>query len=193
MNPMMFPKMLTSHGEGWDWLMRIHPSPALMYLAYVVPMSIIPPAMLLYAWSNYGEIAPLLEISRNQALLLAAIFFAAELVMVPIMGRVLQLIGQVADSYPSYQDAFTLASVVPTPLWLAPLALFVPSLIFNIMAMFLALAGSATLIFKGVDRTFDLQDEGHSLLVAGTVLAAGLVAWVTMIVLAFVSWGMVLT
>ncbi len=31
------------------------------------------------------------------------------------------------------------------------------------------------------------------LLVAGTVLAAGLVAWVTMMVLAFVSWGMVLT
>ena len=48
MNPMMFPKMLTSHAEGWDWLMRIHPSVARMYLAYVVPMSIIPPAMLFY-------------------------------------------------------------------------------------------------------------------------------------------------
>ena len=33
MNPMMFPKMLTSHAEGWDWLMRIHPSVARMYLA----------------------------------------------------------------------------------------------------------------------------------------------------------------
>ena len=107
MNPMMFPKMLTSHGEGWDWLMRIHPSVAKTYLFYVLPMSLIPPAMLLYAWNTYGG-PPLPEITRNEALFLATVFLVAELVMVPIMGRVLQMIGQVADSYPSYQNAFTL-------------------------------------------------------------------------------------
>jgi len=192
MNPMMFPKMLTSHGEGWDWLMRMHPSVPKTYLFYVLPMSLIPPAMLFYAWANYGG-PPLPEITRNEALFLATVFLVAELVMVPIMGRVLQMIGQVANSSPAYQDTFTLAAVVPTPLWLAPLALFVPSLVFNILMMLTALACSAALIFQGVDRTYDLRDEGHSLLVAGSVFAAGLVAWVIMLVLAFVSWGAVLT
>lgn len=192
MNPMMFPRMLTSHGEGWDWLMRIHPSVAKTYLFYVLPMSLIPPAMLLYAWNTYGG-PPLPEITRNEALFLATVFLVAELVMVPIMGRVLQMIGQVADSSPSYQNTFTLAAVVPTPLWLVPLALFVPSLVFNILMMLLALSCSAALIFQGVDRTYDLRDEGHSFLLAGSVFAAGLVAWVIMLVLAFVSWGAVLS
>jgi len=192
MNPLIFPKMLTSHAEGWDWLMRIHPSVTKMYLAYVVPMSLIPPAMLMYAWRTYTN-APLLEISMNQALFLAAVFFVTELAMVPIMGWVVQRIGEVADAHPPYHDAFALAAVVPTPLWLAPIALFVPSLMFNVLVMLLAVAGAASLIYQGVDRVFGLQDEGHSLLVAGTVLAAGLVAWVTMMVLALVSWGMVLT
>ena len=86
-----------------------------------------------------------------------------------------------------------MAAVVPTPLWLVPLALFVPSLVFNILMMLTALACSAALIFQGVDRTYDLRDEGHSLLLAGSVFAAGLVAWIIMLVLAFVCWGAVLS
>ncbi|MFT3850302.1 MAG: Yip1 family protein [Propionivibrio sp.] len=192
MNPMMFPKMLTSHAEGWDWLMRIHPSVARMFLAYVVPMSIIPPAMIIYASRTYTDI-PLLEISEQKALFIAIVFFITELVVVPIMGRVVQSIGNVADAHPPYHDAFALAAVVPTPLWLAPLALFIPNLYVVILAMLFALGASAALIYQGVDRVFDLADEGKTLLVAGAVFAAGLVAWVAMTGLAFVTWGSALT
>ena len=192
MNPMMFPKMLTSHAEGWDWLMRIHPSVARMYLAYVVPMSIIPPAMLFYASRTYTDI-PMLQISADKALFIATVFFITELIMVPIMGRVVQSIGSVADAHPPYHDAFALAAVVPTPLWLAPLALFVPNLYFAMVVMLFALGASAALIYQGVDRVFDLTDEGKTLLVAGSVFAAGLVAWVSMMGLAFVTWGAALT
>jgi hypothetical protein len=189
---MMFPKMLTSHAEGWDWLMRVHPSVARMYLAYVVPMSAIPPAMLFYASRTYSDI-PLLGINADKALFIAVVFFVTELIMVPIMGRVVQSIGNVADAHPPYHDAFAFAAVVPTPLWLAPLALFVPSVYFAIIVMLLALGASAALIYQGVDRVFSLADEGKTLLVAGSVFAAGLVAWVAMIGLAFVTWGAVLT
>jgi hypothetical protein len=193
MNILRFPKMLTSHSEGWEWLMRIHPSVGKMFLAYVMPMSLIPPAMLMYAWKSYAS-PQMLEIGFNQALFLAAIFYITELLMVPIVGAVVQKIGAVADAHPAYQDAFALAAVVPTPLWLAPIALFVPSLVFAILVMMLALGASAALIYQGVDRVFGVQEEsGRSLLLAGSVLAAGLVAWVSMMVLAFVSWGIVLT
>lgn len=192
MNPMMFPKMLTSHAEGWDWLMRIHPSVARMYLAYVVPMSIIPPAMLFYASRTYTDI-PMLQIAPDKAAFIAAVFFITELIMVPIMGRVVQSIGNVADAHPPYHDAFALAAVVPTPLWLAPLALFVPNLYFAMVVMLFALGASAALIYQGVNRVFDLEDEGKTLLVAGSVFAAGLVAWVSMMGLAFVTWGAALT
>lgn len=192
MNPMIFPKMLTSHAEGWEWLMNAHPSVTKMFLAYVVPMSMIPPAMLIYASQAYSN-TPMLQISQNQALILAVVFFLTELIVVPIMGWVVQHIGAVADAHPAYHDAFALAAVVPTPLWLTPLALFVPSVMFNLMIMLCGLAGSAALIYQGVDRVFRLDDEGKTLLVAGSVFAAGLVAWVAMLVLAFVTWGAALS
>ena len=67
-----------------------------------------------------------------------------------------------------------IAAVVPTPLWLAPLALFIPNLYFSMVVMLFALGASAALIYQGVDRVFGLEDEGKTMLVAGSVFAAGL-------------------
>ena len=192
MNPMMFPKMLFSHHEGWDWLMRVHPTVGRMYLAYVVPMSLIPPAMLLYAWHTYGT-ERLPGIGATQAFLLAAVLYVMQLVAVPLMAAAIQRIGAVIDAVPSFQDAFAFAAVVPTPLWIAPIALFVPSFLFAVAAMVLAWAGSGAMIFEGAYRVFRVEDEGHGLLVAGSVFAAGLVAWVAMAGLIFVSAGLLLT
>lgn len=193
MNPMIFPKMLYSHHDGWDWLMdRVHPSVARMFLSYVVPMSLIPPAMLLYAWSAYVS-GPRPDFAFAQAMTIAALFFVTELVAVPVMAAIVQRIGSVIDANPSYQDSFAFAAAVPTPLWIAPVALFVPSVLLTSIAMAAALLASTALIFQGVYRLYGTEDKGHALLAGGSVLAAGLVAWVAMVGLAFVSWGIVLT
>lgn len=192
MNPLMFPKMLVSPHEGWDWLMRVHPSVPRLFVGFVVPMSLIPPAMLLYAWHAYG-VGRLPEITPTRAYLVAAVLYVVQLIVVPVMGAVVQRIGAVIDAHPTYQDAFTFAAVVPTPIWLAPLCLFVPSLLLNALAMLLALIGAGMMIFEGVYRVFRVEDDGHAMLVAGSVLAAGLVAWVAMVGLVFVSSGLLLT
>lgn len=188
MSPMMFPRMFSSHGEGWDWLMRIHPSVTRMFFSYVLPMSIIPPAMLFYAGHTYRG-APLPEVGTPQLMAIVTLFFITELVAVPLMAKVIQRLGQVADCQPAYHDAYALAAVAPTPLWLAPLCLFIPSLLFNVMVGVLAWFGAGLLIYQGVYRVYGVEDEGHSLLLAGSVLAAGLVAWAAMMVLTLVSWG----
>jgi hypothetical protein len=188
MNMMIFPRMFASHREGWDWLMRLHPSAVKMYLVYVVPLSLIPPAMLLYAWSTNRDSLPG-NIEMNEALALAVLFYVMELVMVPVMGRVIQRIGEVIGVRADFRETFGLAAVVATPLWLAPLFLFIPSLTVNVLAVAAALFGSGMLIYEGTYRVFQLEEEGRSLLLAGSILAAGLVAWVAMMVIALVSWG----
>jgi hypothetical protein len=188
MNMMMFPKMFASHGEGWNWLMKEHPPVAKLFILYVMPMSLIPPVMLFYAWLAYSDVLPG-NISNNGALGLVTFFYLAELVAVPIMGLVIQKLGSVAGVRPTYQDAFTMAAIAPTPLWLAPLLLFIPKLWIVVVAIFLSLCGAALLIFEGVNRVFDIEEEGHAVLLAGSIMAAGLVAWVTMMVMAFYSWG----
>ena len=190
LNPLMFPKMLVSHGEGWAFLDEVHPSVAKTFLLWVLPLSVIPPAMLLYAWDAYHE--HLSEISRSQAMAIAGLFFVTELVVVPVMGAVIRRLGDVVGARPDYHDAFMLAAIAPTPLWIAPLALMVPSLLVNLLVLSLALMGSATLIYQGVYQTYHVEDEGRSLLLAGSVLAAGLVAWVSLMILTFVSWGLII-
>lgn len=188
MNMMMFPRMLSSHDEGWAWLTRVHPSIAKMTLFYVLPMSLLAAAMLLYGAITYGGTAAG-NLSLHRAWMLTGAFMVAELVAVPVMGAVIQRIGDLVGARPAYHDAFAFAAVVPTPLWLSSLAAFIPSLTANAVAMALALFASGLLIFEGAQRVFQQEDEGHSLLLAGAVLAAGLVAWVLMMGLAFVAWG----
>lgn len=189
MNIMMFPRMFSSHDEGWAWLMRVHPTVVKMYLLYVLPMCLIPAAMLLYAADTYSGRMMLGNVSMREAWFLAGLFFIAEMVMVPLMGAVIQRMGDIVGARPEYHDAFAFAAVVPTPLWLSSLALFVPSLAINGLATAVALFLCGLLIYEGTYRVYKLEDEGKSLLLTGSVLAAGLVAWVALMGLAFVSWG----
>jgi hypothetical protein len=192
MNLMMFPKMLSSHDEGWAWLMQVHPSVVRMYAMYVAPMSLIPPAMLLYAVNAYSD-RMMGNVSMNDAWALAVIFYIAELVAVALVATVIQRLGAVVEAQPDYHDAFAFAAIVPTSLWLASLALFVPNLTVIALVMAAALCISAVLIYEGNYRTFRLDDEGKSRLLAGSILAAGLVAWVVLMGLTFVSWSVVVS
>lgn len=188
MSPMMFPRMLASHDEGWVWLTQLHPSVAKTMWVYVLPMSLLAAGMLLYGAVTYGGTA-IGNLSAGEAWVLAGAFLVAELVAVPAMAAVIQRIGDLVGSRPDYQDAFAFAAAVPTPLWLSSLALFIPSLMANAAVMALALFASGMLIFEGTQRVFRQEDEGQALVLSGTVLAAGLVGWVLMMGVAFVTWG----
>lgn len=184
----MFPRMLASRDEGWAWLASVHPSVAKMALFYVLPMSVLAAGMFFYGAIAYGGTAAG-SLSFQEAWVLTGLFLAAELVAVPVMALVIQRIGDLVDAQPAYHDAFAFAAVVPTPLWLSSLALLIPSLWAPVAAMALALFASGLLIFEGTQRIYRQTDEGHALLLSGAVLAAGLVAWVVMMGLAFVAWG----
>ncbi len=190
MNPMLFPRMVSSHDAGWEWLMRVHPRVLKVYFFYALPMSLIPPAMLLYATAGGGDNLFGRSISVRGAWMLAVLFFVAEAIVLPVIAAVIQRIGDIVEARPSYQDAFVFAAVVPTPLWLFPLVLFIPSLAINGLALALALFLSGLLILKGSYRVFHVDDERKSLLLASSVLAAGLVAWVFLMILGFVTWGL---
>lgn len=190
MSLLSLPKMMFSYTEGWKDLVRIHPSVAKLFTLFVVPMSLIPPAMIYYAATRYSDVI-MLRMTDAQLQFIALVFFAAEMVMVPLMGWVIQRLGEVVDIQPDYRDAFTLAAVAPTPLWLAPLFLFVPSVMVNVVVTAFALLASAGLIYHGVYPVFKLEDEGKSFLMAGSIFAAGLVAWVSLMVLTLVVWGYV--
>ncbi|MGB7990011.1 MAG: Yip1 family protein [Candidatus Methylophosphatis roskildensis] len=179
-------KMMWSYTDGWLDLVRLHPTVARMFLFYVVPMSLIPAAMIFYAGiSNHELLVP--RVSSGEALMVAVAFLLAELAMVPLMAMVIQQMGELVDIRPDFHDSFMLAAVAPTPLWLASLALFLPSTPALVLLMALAWIGCAALIYHGTPPLFGLQDHRKSRLLSHFVIGAGVMAWVTlMVVLAIV-------
>src|SRR5574338_813540 len=195
MNPMNLPKMVFSYGDGWLDLIRIHPSVTRMLTMYVVPMSLIPPAMFVYSHLVApGAVFPaqVPELTGKEVLLSASIFFLAELAMVFLMASLIQQIGDVVDVQPDYSDAFMLAAVAPTPLWLSALALFVPSMWFNAAVLTLAWVASAALIYHGVEPVFRLEGHSKSRLMGSVILMAGVLAWCALLVVLALSMSMVI-
>lgn len=172
-------KMLWSYSEGWADVVRLHPTVRRTFLLYVLPMSLIPAAMIFYAgFTNHEMLTP--SVTPREALMVAIAFFLVELAMVPLMAAIIQQMGELVDIRPDFHDAFMLAAIAPTPLWLGSLALFVPNAAFVVAVMGLAWVASAALIYHGTPPLFGLADHRKSRLMSHFVIGAGVMAWVAL-------------
>ena len=185
MNPSNLSRMFFSESAGWPELARLHPSVAKLFLTFVLPMSLVPPAMFAYSvlvtpGAVFPELAP--QMTTLEAAVVSVLFLAAELAMVPLMAMLIQQLGDLVDVRPPYDDAFTLAAIAPAPLWLSPLALLVPSMPVNLLVLAVAWVGSAALIRHGVRPLFRLEDPAKSHLMANVITLAGVLAWIALMV-----------
>lgn len=177
------------HYEGWATLARSHISVLKMFLFYAVPMSLLPPAMLYYSGVTYGDNFILPAINATQLQVIGTVFFLAELAMTFLVAYVIKQLGEWVDINPAYEDAYKLAVVVPTPLWLTSLFLFIPSFMLNLAAGSLAMVACGMLIYYGVPSILKVKEKGHAILLSGSILAAGMVAWAALMLLTLVSWS----
>lgn len=174
------PEMATST-YGWSRIAKARPPLAWVLTTLVVPLSLIPPLMLYYAGSHYGD-----EFVAGYGAkpwgAIAVAFFVAEMLTVAAMGA---FIKQVAAGYRvaiSLSDAYLLAGIAPVPLWLSALGLFVPSLAFNAALSLLALAAACGLIYHGVFALCRMRDELNAAGITQTVMGGGLAAWAVLLV-----------
>lgn len=189
-----FQKMVYSHSEGWQDLMRMHPGVSRLMWMYVVPMSLVPAVMFMYAMLVApGTVLPALvpQITMAEALAVGIAFFVIEVGMVALMASLIQQMGDVVDVSPSYEEAYMLAAVAPTPLWIGSLALMVPSVWFNMAVMLAAWVASAALIYHGVSPLFRLDSHSRARVMATFVLLAGVVAWAALMVMLSLILSMV--
>ena len=190
MNPLILFRLFVSPSKGWKDLVNSKPPIHQLYMLHVVPFSLIPPLMVYFAGSQFaGKILP--SMSQTKLLIIAGIFFLVELVVVPVMAMIIRQLGEVAEIHPSYHAAFTLAAVAPTPLWMAPVFLFVPSMLLNLCVTSLAMMAAAGLIYYGIPAVFKLKEQGHVQLLFGAILIAGVIAWGFLMVSTLVIWGSV--
>lgn len=176
MNVLQMPRMIFSFSDGWDDLIRRHLSIARLFAWLVLPLSLLPPAMIYYAGGSYGDVfVP--GITPEQWHRAAQIFFVAELLTVPVMAWLIHLVSRINNADSNYHACFTLAAIAPVPMWLSSLTLFVPSLWIGMVVGGLGLLCSVGLIYHGVVALFSLKDDIKAQQMATVIAGAGLFMW----------------
>lgn len=183
-------KLFFSPTQGWQALVSKRAPVHRLFLLHVVPFALIPPLMI-YLAGNKGQVLFLDLLPANKLLIVAIAFFLVQLIAVPLMASVIKQLSEVADAHPTYIQAFTLAAVAPTPLWLMPVFLLVPNMLVMLVVASLAMMASAGFIYYGIPEALEVREEGHKNLLFGAILTAGMTAWGFLMITTLVIWGSV--
>jgi len=131
-------------------------------------------------------------LSATQLLVTGVVFYGMQLLMVGYMAMLIQRMSMGRDHDPGYDSAYALAAIAPVPLWLASLALLVPSLGFTLAVGALAWVASLALIRHGVRPLLHINDEKTAHYVANMVTLSGIAAWIALLVVSAVILSMLI-
>lgn len=178
MNPTTVIKLPFTRGAGWKELQRRRPSIAKLAFGLVLPMSLLPPVLLYYAGTHYGDaFAP--GFGDREWRFITTILFLSELLTFFVMGWLIHTVANIADELSiDYQDAYLLAALAPLPLWSSSIVLLVPSLLLNVLAVLVALGISCSLVYQGLGALCARHGQDITTMSATyTIMAAGVMAW----------------
>ena len=178
MKVLSYMKMPFSFHDGWQELKAKSPSIPLLAWCVVLPMSLLPPVMLYFAGTHYGD-AFMAGFADREWRFITTILFLAELLTFFIMGWVIHAVVNGTEQLTiSYQDAYLLAALAPLPLWASAIALWVPSLIFNALVALAALVVSCCLIYHGLQALCTRKEHDVVAISATyTIMSAGILGW----------------
>ncbi|WP_404364761.1 Yip1 family protein [Marinobacter sp.] len=165
-------------GNGpWLELKRLNLSIPFLAWVVVVPMSFLPPLMLYYAGTHYGD-SFMTGFADKEWRFITTILFLAELLTFFVMGWLIRAVLDSQKMEISYQEAYLLAAVAPIPLWLSSLALLVPVLAVSVVAVSVGMFLSCALIYQGIrSMCHRTDDDVVAMSATYTIMAASLLAW----------------
>lgn len=183
MNLSSLAKLPLTADEGWPDLARLYPTVGRTFLLLVLPLSLLPPAMLYYAGTHYPEVLGAGALAKNWAQAAAA-FFAMEWATYLMMGGLIRRVSGSHGLRIDAQEAYLLAATAAVPLWLSSLGLLVPSLAFNATVSTMALALSCAVLYQGLQALGRTREQLVAAGIVQIVIGAGLIAWALLLVLA---------
>lgn len=176
MNPLNYMKMILSFDDGWDEVRALHPSVAKTFLLVVLPLSLLPPAMLLYAGMHH-PLAYLMNAPFSRWEIVATTFLVTELATVPLMGWVIKNMAGMHKIQANFNDTFLLAALAAVPMWVSSIALAIPSLWILIVALVIGLLASASMLYHGTYTVLKLDDDEEAQALSSSAFSIGGLVW----------------
>lgn len=178
---MLISKMVLSPQEVWPDLELRCPRLLSIVVFWALPLSLLPPFMLYNAGIHYGD-AMIAGWSSKSWGDIALAFLAGEFIAFGAMGWLIKNVAGSVNSQIDYRDAYLVAAIAPVPMWLSSLSLLVPNLVFNVLVALSGLGVSCALMYYGILALCRMEDGIEAAGVTYTVMAAGMIAWVLLLV-----------
>lgn len=185
MNLLALARLPLSADQGWPELARRRPTIRSIFSFLVLPLSLLPPALLYFAGTHYPD-AFLHSSQQKDWPAVAIVFFLAEMGTFAAMGWLIKQVAQSNALKIDYHDAYLLAAIAPVPLWLSSLGLLIPDLLANMVISTTAMGVSCALMYQGLLALGRRREEIVAAWVVQIVIGAGLIAWALLLAFAFV-------
>lgn len=171
-----YAKMPFSFHDGWEQVYAGRPSVLKIFLFLVLPFSMLPPAMLIYA-GNHHAAAYMMDGTPGRWQIVALTFFLAELLTVPLMGAMIRQVAAVQKIDADSKDSFLLAAIMSVPMCLSSLGLAIPNLWLMMAIVVLGFAVAAGLLYHGTYHILRLKDPMQAQALSSEVFATGGLVW----------------
>ena len=129
------------------------------------------------------------KLTLESAGMIAIAYYFAMLVGVYAIGWMIHWMGQTYDADVPLSQCVVLAAYTATPLFLIGIMELYPVLWLNMVVGIVALSYTVYLLFTGVPIMMDISED-RGFLFSSAVLAVGLVAFVALLAVTAILWGM---
>jgi hypothetical protein len=164
------------------------PSAMQLLFFYVLPLSLIPCAMMYFRlYHNYPKLF-MDTLPGNRLLMISSELLVLQLGVIMVMAWITQNLGDMVNVKPSFRDSLLMMTIATTPLWLTSLFYVVPSLSFNVVIHGVAVLISIALVYRGVKYIFGIRERGAlASLTLAIVCTAGL-GFAVILIGSLISW-----
>ena len=147
-----------------------------LFWAMSVPLSLLPPTMIVLLDGPLSAYLPVLQI--RPSVFMASLFFGCEVLSVFLIGWLIKQVASTLGHEVAYADAYLVAAIAPIPLWLSSLGLLVNNPFLNTALPLSALASCCALIYQGAYSLCHVGDRLKAAAVTQVVFGAALILWI---------------
>ena len=186
------PGLLFSSKKTWKAIQDAKISIGEAYSQYVVILALIPPIAGFVGTTQVGwqlGFGDPVKLTTNSALIIAILFYFAILIAVGLVGKAIHWMAQTYGADPTLADCIVLAAGTATPLLLLGVLLFYPMMLLVFLVGLVALAMAVYLLYSGVPVMMNISED-RGFLFSSSVVTFGLVAFVAMLAITVILWGM---
>jgi len=186
------PGLLLSPKSTWQAISDDSISVGEAFSQYVVILALIPPIAGFVGTTQVGwqlGFGDPVKLTTGSALVIAVLFYFALLVAIGLVGKAIHWMANTYGAEPTLADCVVLAAGTATPLLLVGVLLFYPVLLLIFLVGLLALAMAVHLLYAGVPIMMKIPED-RGFLFSSSVVTFGLVAFVAMLVVTVILWGL---